>query len=124
MLLLLKTVVYIFGDTSIEIYNLNRDGLITRRLKIIQGFVNRINKQLLERFDPSLSNPLSPGQFQRQMTIILEDLIEGQLSQVEYSFVYINILNQFDSLILSHIEPAFQSEVKTAFQTFIHTIFP
>lgn len=114
----------IFGTISIEIYNLNRDGLITRRLKIIQEFVNRINKQLLERFDPSLSNPLSLVQFQRQMSIIFEDLIEGQLPHVEYSFVYVNLLNQFDSLVLTHIEPAFRDEVKAAFQTFIHTIFP
>lgn len=114
----------IFGTISIEIYKLNRDGLITRRLKIIQGFVNRINKQLLERFDSSLANPLIPDQFQRQMALIFEDLIESQLPQMEYSFVYINILNYFDQLILPHIEPAFQAEVKSAFQTFIRTIFP
>lgn len=114
----------IFGDTSIAIYKLNRDGLITRRLKIIQDFVHRINKQLLERFDPSISNPLTYDQFQRQMSIIFEDLIEGQLPQVEYSFVYINILNQFDHLILTQIETAFQQEVKTAFQTFIHAQIP
>lgn len=114
----------IFGDTSIAIYKLNRDGLITRRLNIIQDFVHRINKQLLERFDPSISNPLNSDQFQRQMSIIFEDLIEGQLPQVEYSFVYINILNQFDHLILSQIETAFQREVKTAFQSFIHAQIP
>ena len=114
----------IFGTISIEIYKLNRDGLITRRLKIIQDFVSRINKQLLQRFDSSLPNPLTPDQFQRQMTIIFEDLIEGQLSHVEYTFVYINLLTHFDQLVLTHIEPAFQQEIKTAFQTFIHTIFP
>lgn len=114
----------IFGDTSIAIYKLNRDGLMTRRLKIIQDFVHRINKQLLERFDPSISNPLTPGQFQRQMAIIFEDLIEGQLPHVEYSFVYINILNQFDHLILTQIETAFQQEVKAAFQTFIQSQIP
>ena len=58
------------------------------------------------------------------MSIIFEDLIEGQLPQVEYSFVYINILNQFDHLILTQIETAFQQEVKTAFQTFIHAQIP
>ena len=114
----------IFGATSIDIYKLNRDGLIIRRLKIIQEFVNRINKQLLECFDPSTPNPLTLDQFQRQMDIIFEDLREGRSPQVEYSFVYINILNNFDSLILTHIEPAFQAEVKSAFQTFIRTIFP
>jgi hypothetical protein len=112
------------GRISIEIYNLNRDGLITRRLKIIQEFVHRINKQLLERFDPSVSNPLTPNQFQRQMVIIFEDLIEGQLPHVEYSFVYISFLKQFDTLVLPHIDHAFQPEIKTAFQTFIHTFFP
>ncbi len=114
----------IFGTISIEIYNLNRDGLITRRLKIIHDFISRINKQLLERFDSSLPNPLTPNQFQRQMAIIFEDFIEGQLPQVEYTFVYINIINHFDQLILTHIEPAFQDEVKSAFQTFIRIIFP
>lgn len=114
----------IFGTTSIKIYKLYRDGLVTRRLKIIQNFVHRINKQLLERFDPSVSNPLTPDQFQRQMTIIFEDLIEGQLPHVEYSFVYISLLKQFDTLVLPHIDHAFQQEIKTAFQTFIHTIFP
>lgn len=114
----------IFGTISIEIYKLNRDGLVTRRLKIIQDFVNRINKQLLERFDSSLPTPLTPDQFQRQMALIFEDLVENQLPQVEYTFVYINLLSHFDRLILAHIEPAFQAEVKSAFQTFIRAILP
>ncbi|WP_353481601.1 hypothetical protein [Haliscomenobacter sp.] len=111
-----------FGTASIEIYNLNRDGLITRRLKIIQQFVNRINRQLSERFAPTVSNPLTPQQFQRQMELILEDIIEGQLPQTEYSFVYISIALAFDAIILSHIDAAFQGYVKESFQTYIQKI--
>lgn len=112
------------GDISIQIYRLNRVDLIIERKKIIDHFVNRINKQLSRYTDTLLPTRLSPGQFQDQMTIIFEDLIEGQLPQEQYSFVYINILNQFDTLILPHIDPAFQQEVKSAFQTFIQAILP
>jgi len=58
------------------------------------------------------------------MALIFKRIFAGQSQKVEYSFVYINLLNHFDQLILTHIEPAFQAEVRSAFQTFIYTNLP
>jgi uncharacterized protein (TIGR02646 family) len=111
-----------FGTTSIDIYKLNRDELIISRLKIINEIVKDINHQLQERFDPSLAHPLNEIQFQRQMSHIFEKIIAGQMPQTAYSFVYISIVLYFETIILAHIEPAFQRIVKQAFQNFLQSI--
>ncbi len=112
----------IFGTTSIKIYKLYRDELVTRRLKIIQDFVHRINNQLVELFNPL--EPLTPDQFQRQMNLVFKKLFAGRKPSVEYSFVYINIVSNFDSILLPLIEQEFQPIINRSFQIYIQTKIP
>lgn len=108
-----------FGTTSINIYKLNRDELIINRLRIINEIVKDINHQLQERFDPLLAHPLNEIQFQRQMIHIFKKIIAGQMPQTAYSFVYINIALDFEKIILTHINPAYQSIVKQSFKDYL-----
>lgn len=111
-----------FGLVSINLYNLNRQILIFERLKIIKDFVLHIKEQLDEFEHPT--NPISQECFQRQINLIFKRIFAKQKPEVEYSFVYINIALNFDSMILPHLESKYRAEIKTAFQTFIYSNLP
>lgn len=111
-----------FGLVSINLYNLNRQILIFERLKIIKDFVLHIKEQLDEFEHPT--NPISQEYFQRQINLIFKRIFAKQKPEVEYSFVYINIALNFDSMILPHLESKYRAEIKTAFQTFIYSNLP
>lgn len=110
------------GKISIDVYNLNREGLRTRRQTIINQFFRALNNQLIELFNPL--EPLTPDQFQRQMNLVFKKLFAGRKPSVEYSFVYINIVSNFDSILLPLIEQEFQPIINRSFQIYIQTKIP
>lgn len=107
------------GNISIEVYNLNREGLRTRRQAIINQFFRALNNQLVELLNPL--EPLTPDQFQRQMNLVFKKLFAGRKPSVEYSFVYTNIISNFDSILLPLIEQEFQPIINRSFQIYIQT---
>ncbi|WP_373548258.1 HNH endonuclease [Haliscomenobacter sp.] len=107
------------GNISIDVYNLNREGLRIRRQTIINQFFHDLNKQLIELLNPI--EPLTPDQFQRQMNLIFKRIFDGRKPNVEYSFVYINIVSNFDTILLPFIEQEFQPIINRSFQIFIQT---
>lgn len=106
------------GQTTITICALNRDGLITKRKEIIDLIVATINDLLDEYF--AAVDPLTENQFKRRFYVLLDNITSKSLQKAEYTLVYHEVINKFNTLIISHknIESAFRSLIKKHFDSY------
>lgn len=106
------------GRKTIEILDLNRDGLLVKRKEIIDRTIDQINKTI--KAHKRATHPLNPAQFRFQLEDLFDEIAQGTKPKKEYTMVYREILKNFDTLILtsSKIEAVFRPQVKAAFDAY------
>lgn len=108
-----------FADKTIEVCDLNRQPLSIQRQKIIDDIVNKINKQIIEWQEDV--EPLTEGQFRRQLNNIFAEILERLNNDRQYTFVAKMILKNFETLVLTDIENKFRPVILDQFNNFINS---
>jgi len=106
------------GSKTIEILDLNRDGLLVKRKEIIDKLINDINKAI--KAHTRVTDPLSLNQYQLQLEDLFDELSQGTRPNREYTIVYREILKNFDALILTSrkIQSVFRTQIKIFFDAY------
>lgn len=108
-----------YGDQTIKICDLNRDGTALQRKKIIDDVINDINEALDERLSPN--EPLTEFQFGRRLNKIFAKITLNTLETAEFTLVNRCILRNFEQLILQddRIEEPFRAVIHYHLLTYL-----
>lgn len=107
----------IYGAKTIEVCCLNRPPLIAARKKIIDRIVVQIEKRI-ESFTADVE-PLTEGQFRRELNTVFDEITDRLDDKSTFTLVARMIIKNFDTLVLSKIDPVFHPIVRNQFDRYI-----
>lgn len=111
----------VYGENTINICDLNRDGLYVERAALIDSFILKIETEIYERYRGD-ALALNNAQYQHRLNGIFKEIIAQQHIEQEYNMTARCILDQFDELILEDIEPIFRREVQRYLVDFLNNL--
>lgn len=104
----------ILGRSTIKVVNLNNQPLVFDKQRIVNELIKRIEDQLWERYN---DDPISERHFIRQLNYIFDDLTSRVHPSQEYSLLGINMVLNFEDIILEDLESPFDQII---FEHFIN----
>jgi hypothetical protein len=107
----------IYGAKTIEVCGLNRPPLIAARKKIIDRIVVQIEKRI-ESFTADVE-PLTEGQFRRELNTVFDEITDRLDDKSTFTLVARMIIKNFDTLVLSKIDPIFHPIIRNHFDRYI-----
>jgi hypothetical protein len=108
----------VYGAKTIEICGLNRAPLIAKRKKIIDHIVVQIEKKILS-FKAEIE-PLTEYQFRRELNWVFDGIARRLDEKATFTLVAAMIVKEFDTLILSQIDPVFQPVIRDQFNHYLN----